>query len=226
MYSRIYIYIVYTNNICFKKPRACWIGLHLPKLSYCKPRSPFYQSRKRGRTTLPIEDFQMILQINYSAIICAYFVWRFESQPRIVSNLWRIWLVSTIHATLPVQTHSEWVDNTETLQISVNTNYTTGTYRYIKYTYVYTLNNPNVYLANQKRTEDLWAPCAWDIFSPRNLSYTQSRPDVFPQGVHIVQRIASTSRLGTMTITGNHLKLQVYVLPIHCKWPRAENPMA
>ena len=34
-----------------KKPRACWIGLHFPKFPYCKPQSPFYQTRKRGRTT-------------------------------------------------------------------------------------------------------------------------------------------------------------------------------
>lgn len=85
---------IWCVSVCVdvKKPRACWIGLHFPKFPYCKPQSPFYQTRKRGRTTwykpvFSIKDFKMILQMDYSVRICAYFVWRLESQSWI--NLWR-----------------------------------------------------------------------------------------------------------------------------------------
>ena len=126
-----------------KKPRACWIGLHFPKFPYCKPQSPFYQTRKRGRTTwykpvFSIKDFKMILQMDYSVRICAYFVWRLESQSWI--HLWRIvpWSINTLGVSGQHRNTPHFSERKLR-------------YQYKKYTYVYTrLNRPNVYLGQQK----------------------------------------------------------------------------
>lgn len=139
----VYVYTRYTQYLMCVCLCWCWETKSLlNRVSFSQasifqnPKS-FLPTRKRSKTTwtqnsFSINDFKILL-VHYGVIICAYFVWRLESQPRI--NLWPIvpWSTNTLgvsgqHKNTP--TFSEYELH----------------YRYTTYIYVCTLNHPTVYL--------------------------------------------------------------------------------